>query len=162
MAVPITGWTFEDICMEVKGSYNPGDNSTVIFDSANPAYFNPTYNVQINGNNHLAMFRDYGSHNAPQFSSSVTVSWAQMGPSGQVQFNWSVSNLTSSSKTYYLRATIAGSTNNSSTTIAGNQGNGGMMAISFGSAPTGQTWKFYIREGNNNFTEDDVQHTGIL
>jgi hypothetical protein len=163
MAVPnTTTFTFQDVSTAVYGDTNPGRNLVNAFSDAIASYRNMTYWVQIDGQNHLLMFRDYGSHNAPTFSSSVSVAWVQMGPTGQVQFTWSVNNLTSTSKTYYLRATIAGQTANSSSTLNGNQGSGGMIATSHASAPTGQVWKFYIREGNNSFTESDVKHTSTL
>jgi hypothetical protein len=160
MAVPITGWTFEDICIAVYGSYSPSHNSLAVFNDANSAFFNPTYNVLVDGKTNLAQFRDYGPHNAPVFTYSLTVSWVQMGPSGQLQFSYSITNVSSSTKTFYLKGDCnngSSSTSTASHTLAPGQGTGSMIAITLGSQPS--NWRFYIKEGSSSFTSGDIVET---
>jgi subtilisin family serine protease len=94
---------------------------------------------------------------APIFEYSLNVNWVQMGPTGQLQFSYSIKNVSNSTKTFYLKGTANNdsmSTSTESHTLSAGHGAGGMLPISASTQPS--NWKFYIREGDSNFSRYDV------
>lgn len=161
MAVPITGWTFQDIAMEVLGSYTVGMTSQQMFSNANSNYFNPTYNVLVGGQQNLAQFRDYGSHNGISFTVNVSVSWTDYGGQGYIYFNYYITNVSSTTKTFYVKGNAGGVDSSiASHTLNAGTGNGGTVSIFLTSKPL--DWFFYLREGDNAFTYENIVEFGTL
>ncbi len=105
-----------------------------------------------------AINKDYDQ---PVFEFSLNVNWVQMGPTGQLQFVYSINNVSSSTKTFYLKGTANNdsmSTSTASHTLSAGHGTGGMLPITASTQPS--NWKFYIREGDSNFTEANVVESG--
>jgi subtilisin family serine protease len=98
---------------------------------------------------------------APDFEYSLNVNWVQMGPTGQLQFAYSVKNVSSSTKTFFLKGTANNgsmSTSTASHALSAGYGTGSMLPIEASTEPS--NWKFYIREGDSNFTEANVVASG--
>ena len=136
-------------------------NADVEFRFGNELIVNPGFDINLGSSLFLNPNPPLACDYENAFEYSLNVDWVQMGPTGQLQFGYSIKNISSLTKTFYLKGTANNgslSTSIVSHTLSAGQGNGGMLPISTSTQPS--NWKFYIREGDSNFTEANVVANG--